>query len=67
MKVQIEGCTQEALSECSNYLTLGKEYTVISDHEDFCYVLEDDTGEKIVCGKRICAHLPDGAQWVKVE
>lgn len=66
MKIRIEGCTAEQLAECSDYLTLGKDYALLSSVDDPCYVLTDDVGEEIVCGKRVCAHLPEGAKWVEV-
>lgn len=68
MKIRIEGCTAEVLAECSEYLSIDKEYDVLNPEPDECvYVIVDDFDDEIVCGKRHCAHLPLGAEWEVVE
>lgn len=71
MKIRIEGCTQEALGEHSDYLTVGKEYEVLERPGGSILRILDDNGARVsalFCNPDYgCAHLPEGAAWAKVE
>lgn len=72
MRIKIEGCTAEALEEEVSYLTLGKEYEVVKDHQGDGELLSfvDDEGDTITALRKTgcrCAFLPRGAEWVVVE
>lgn len=54
---------------CETYLTPGKEYKVISSHDEgfyYGFVIIDDAGEKIYAAEEASAHL-NGGDWIIVS
>lgn len=68
MKIRIEGCTPEQLTEHSPYLSVGKVYEAEVTGDQCYQIIDDDGGSLDVLGPRyaFCAFLPEGAVWVEV-
>lgn len=69
MKIRIEGCTQQELSEHSGYLTVGKDYEVDRRDEALCYIVGEGDLEVVAIVNHpvfSCPHLPQSAKWVEV-
>lgn len=70
MKIRIEGCTREEISEDHGgeaYLTVGKEYEAKVLGPDWWSIRDDENQQISVLGPKYgCAHIPEKAKWVEV-